>query len=427
MYNLFIEIVMSIISSFISIFIIFNFMDRMFEKTYPGKQKYVIAFLVSWLLFLMVNIRPLGISNIIFTISMILIVGRIFYGVKKSLDILLLLVAFLFLILSELIGQVILTFLLSENIYNVPGNIFEDIITFFCYQIIMLFLSKKQKPSYQNEKWYLIILIPFISLIIMVIVIYLSSGISGKNNYVWAACACILIFIMNIYVFFLFTKISELNFEKEQFLMMKQQTQMQYRYYNELEEKYKSSKQLLHDIKNHLSVLEELYGQNDEALKYEDGLRKEMDLLNIEFQTSSRVLNILLYHKAALARNQNIDFELSCEEIDFDFMLEIDLNTLFSNLFDNAFDECMGNSLENNFLDLRICQINNFVVINMSNSAEKGPLKYNNRYVSQKAGHMGIGLTNIKKIVERYGGNININYKENVFTVQITFSGIKPL
>lgn len=37
---------------------------------------------------------------------------------------------------------------------------------------------------------------------------------------------------------------------------------------------------------------------------------------------------------------------------------------------------------------------------------------------------MGIGLFNVKSIVEKYDGSIKIHQKEGLFTVHVTFSGI---
>jgi len=425
MNGAFTERILIIISSGISIYIVFNFLERMFDRVYNNKWKYFIAFIISWLLFTIVNIRSFGIPTPVVGLVIILITGIYLYGVRKSPDILILFMAYLFLIMTEIIGQLILVGIFKENIDQVPVNIFQDLITFLSFQIAMRIIAKKTKPSYQDKKWYLIILVPLSSIITMLIIFYLSNDISAGEGIFWRTWACILIFITNLYVFFLFTKISKLNHENEEFLMIKQQAQMQYRYYNDIEEKYNTSRQLFHDINNHLAVLEDLYSHNEEAFAYASELRKEMDLINMEFQTNSRVLNILLNHKIALAHNKNIRFELSCEDIDFSFISEIDLSTLFSNLLDNAFEECIENNLRSNFIELRICHINNFVVIHISNSTESGPVKDRKGYVSQKEGHMGIGLTNIKKISEKYGGVLGINYKDNIFTVQITFSGIE--
>ena len=37
---------------------------------------------------------------------------------------------------------------------------------------------------------------------------------------------------------------------------------------------------------------------------------------------------------------------------------------------------------------------------------------------------MGIGLANIKNIVEKYNGKMDLDYREHIFTSQITFMGV---
>jgi len=46
--------------------------------------------------------------------------------------------------------------------------------------------------------------------------------------------------------------------------------------------------------------------------------------------------------------------------------------------------------------------------------------KSKNLFASSKKNHYGIGLSNIKDIVEKYNGLVDIDTANNIFTVKIT-------
>ena len=413
------------ISSFISIYIIFDFMNKKKKKRYPSKNVYYMAFGGLWCVFTASNMLSIGPLSMLFTIIAIVGLGVIFYYVHLGIDLCLLFGFILFLFISEFIGQLIMAILFANHFSIRPGNIVQDMITFFGYQIILLLFQRKKGQSNNIGQWYLIIVAPVLSLCNIVAVINLCGETLSRIRLLTATWACILVFSLNIFIFFLFDRISKLSFQKEQLAVSRQQAELQYKYYNELERKYEKSRRLSHDIKNHLVILEEMYKENrSSALSYTRELRNEINDGSLQIYTKSKVLNILLYHNMELAQSYGIKFEFTCEEIDFNFISEFDLSILFSNLFDNAIEECSQNNLHTNFIDLRICQINCFVVILMKNSSEKGLKWDKKRITSQKEGHMGIGLANIKNIVEKYNGKMDLNYREHIFTSQITFMGI---
>lgn len=124
-----------------------------------------------------------------------------------------------------------------------------------------------------------------------------------------------------------------------------------------------------------------------------------------------------------LAEANNIIFEIMCEDIDLSFISDFDFTTIMGNLLDNAFDECIGSNMESKKINFRIGQINCFVVMMISNTCEKAPKKKGDHYISQKKGHVGLGLLNVKEAVGHYNATMNQTYEDGVFTVQIIFPG----
>ena len=72
--------------------------------------------------------------------------------------------------------------------------------------------------------------------------------------------------------------------------------------------------------------------------------------------------------KIDTAQRNDIEFIYNCEDTALSFIDDIDLTIILSNLLDNAFEECMNNKAEHNTINLCICQINNFNIINLTNT-----------------------------------------------------------
>ena len=138
--------------------------------------------------------------------------------------------------------------------------------------------------------------------------------------------------------------------------------------------------------------------------------------------TNNKIINILVNDKIDTAQRNDIEFIYNCEDTALSFIDDIDLTIILSNLLDNAFEECMNNKAEHNTINLCICQINNFNIINLTNTCYTPPQLNHNRYLSTKAGHSGIGMINVENTVKKYNGSFMSEFKDHLFTTQITFT-----
>lgn len=427
MFELFTQITLVVLSSFVSIYLVYDFMFRVFGKKFNYMVIYVIMFLAMWILFTISNLFSFPFLSIALTIFLPLLTGILLFDVQNKNDIFIIILFIIFLPLCEIISQMVKMLFFSTNFTIAPGHIIEDLIIFMIYRIIMFLLEKRIKPFSRSKHAATIVLVPVISLYIIATLTLLIANIDNKIMIFLAVWSCILIFSMNIFVCNLFDRISGLSDKEKQYLMKEQQAHMQYKYYNELEKKYENSNRLFHDMKRHVNLLEQLYQNEKEdgqARKYANSLLKEVEAVSFKFHTNNQIFNILVNDKILLAELNGIKFQYSCENIDWKFIEDIDLATLLSNLLDNAFDACMEENESEKKIELCVCTINNFVVLNITNTCSNQINIKEGKYISSKKEHMGIGLSNVKSIVEKYDGSIKIHQKEGLFTVHVTFSGI---
>lgn len=426
MYNVITQLSLILISSFISIYILFDFFNKIFLRIYHSKAVYIISFLGIWGVFSFINIYSIGILNLLFSLIVPLLIAKFLYSISSQRGYGIVLLFILSLNIAEIVSEVFCSIIFSERFNLLPGNILVDLIIFSIYQVAMYFLLKRNSKINIQASSLALLIVPIISIIIILVITYTMAETNNEALLISLSWVCISIFLADIYIYYLFNKLAALYNQKSQFMMLQQEKTLQIKYYNELENKYTEYRQLAHDINRHLSVLDELYskGHLNEAGEYASQIRNLVDSSKIAIHTNNKIVNILVNDKIDIAQKNGIEFIYNCEDTDLSFIDDIDLTIILSNLLDNAFEECMANKAAHNTINLCICQINNFNIINLTNTCHTSPQQNHKHYLSTKAGHSGIGMINVENTVKKYNGSFMSEYKDNLFTTQITFTQI---
>ncbi|MFG6365345.1 GHKL domain-containing protein [Schaedlerella sp.] len=225
-------------------------------------------------------------------------------------------------------------------------------------------------------------------------------------------CSVVLLFTFIINVFFS-NKYSRIENEAQQQRMAIYKLETQTRYYEEKMRDEERIKEIYHDMKNHLLLLEEEWGE-----KHSTGienLRKEMAQYENYYRTGNKFVDIILKDKLTKAAEYGIHIEDSVELIDIDFIEPLDLSTVFGNLLDNAIEACrLIEEPEKRQISISSKRENNILVISIKNNRVCGNIKN----APKKVIH-GYGLANVTAAVHKYEGEIDIMEGEQEFAVNI--------
>lgn len=369
--------------------------------------------------------------NLIFTfISLMIIKSRIFklnifFNLKDDI-ILFFIIVFLDSLCYFIVGLFISdNSLLTINYFRICSS---SILLVFFYSIVnKLFNDSKLNKVPKGE-----LLIFFLITLFSILLIYIFSleydYIELPTHKFFTIFIIVGLIFVDIIVFHYLEYINTLNEIKEQKLLEEQQKEISERYYDNLKVQYHNTRQLIHDFKNHLQMIDIAYTQKNYSLA-----KKLINLYCIEssnsillLETNSEILNIILSDKIKTAKKLGINLCFNMEaNINLDFINELDMITIFANLIDNAIEatNLLNNKIDKNIL-LNIYEVNEMLIILIENSC-KNTLNYkNSKLISTKNGHKGIGFSNVEKTIKKYKGTADIEIKNSKCTVLLSLPKI---
>lgn len=191
--------------------------------------------------------------------------------------------------------------------------------------------------------------------------------------------------------------------------------------YKLLEEQYRQSERLRHDMNNHIIVLSGLF-QSREWEKMGNYLKNMEDCI-LETRgdsTGNKAVDALLYQKWKWAKKENIKWECDVQIPGECRINEFELCILFGNIVDNALEACKRLPCgESRFVNIQAKTVKKCFLLEVKNSMNVTE-KYIHGFTNKKnpQGH-GIGLLNVRDVVYRYNGAVNVKAENGIFVISI--------
>ena len=333
-------------------------------------------------------------------------------------------------IISELIVilpfSVVSRFSLFESRSDAFILIIQAIMSKLLYFIFIwgvLKFSEKESKSTDSKFSILLCFLPIASIILMCTNVYLCTFYSVNNNFKIAIIiGNILILLSNIIVFYLHETTIKINRKYTQILLDYQQEKNTIDYYDLLREQNENSKILIHDITKHLKTIKQLSEDKDSNIaQYISEIVNDFSIMNPIDYCNNPTVNLITHRYYEICKKNNINFTISIKNANIDFIKEHDITALLDNLLENAVESALMTNEK--FIDFSISTRNsNFVIIKISNSCNKKPKYIDGTLVSSKStsGMHGIGTRSIKRVVEKYNGNLEMKFDSNTNTFTST-------
>ncbi|MCP1311386.1 ATP-binding protein [Paenibacillus tyrfis] len=393
------------------------FFNSVFDKS-AKKQNRFIYFLIFGLLdylYLVIPISP--ILTLILQLLMIFsfaqsyqveikekIIFSMFYGVLISL------VNFISLYFFYTLYSVEFSFdpvNEHDQIAYTKAILLSCMIMFAIIQIIRL-LAKRRSYSLHYRYYIFFSVIPIVS-------IYQLNILTYKDAY--SFISVIVLLFLNVMIFYIFDTI----IDKFQFMHENTQLQHQMDYqdanYEKVVHSFKSIKRIIHDTNQQFLYIEECIKRNEltTALEHIKTTLNKVEGAYQRVNTGNLVIDALVTNTLSIGQANGIRIDtkinLCSQVVHID---RYDLCVVIGNMLDNAIEASKKLKIaEDRYILIKIHSTESTLLIHIMNHMEN-EVAYLHSQKSNPEFH-GIGLTNIARICDKYGGHMTIETKHKVF------------
>lgn len=409
------------------IYVFFDFFGKKYTMKYRKYIVLIILFIIFTFQFLISIFFSFPLFNSLSLLFVILISCEVLYQHSNKSYILYCTYLVLYIVVIDIVTLPIFTLINNiplEDSLNIDSYYFvtaaiTSIITFGTYRIFsnILLKYKMDKVSILEDVF---MLLQFIFQIYIISHIFSEMKI-GKNHLreIEHVIITVLLILFDFIQIKIYESVSASFNLKEELLLKRIETLYLINNYKEIENKYQELRYIHHDIYRHLSYLESLYQKNNNAAEYHAQIKDKLDKIDYHFFYENFLLNQILNSKATECKKKNIKFIINIQNEEFDFIEEYDLVTILENIFSNAIEACDLQSKNKRMIKFFSIKHNDMLYLNLWNSSEELPKIKNDKFLSSKKNHMGLGLKNVQNTLNKYNGKLDCEYTNEYFKVSI--------
>ena len=193
--------------------------------------------------------------------------------------------------------------------------------------------------------------------------------------------------------------------------LLEQQEHSLNQYVEEAKTRYDETKSFRHDIRNHIAVVKKLLqnGKLEEAITYVEDLDDMAEKMSFPCSTNNPVVDILVGNKLGIAKSMGIDVDCSLPLPYPCGIRDIDICIVLSNALDNAIHAVKNPG----------AGIEKYIRVSGRIQGDFLMMEIQNSFHGKGAFKKGTGLSNVKKVAEKYGGAMSIETQEHVFVLHV--------
>ncbi|MGE6579060.1 GHKL domain-containing protein [Paenibacillus xylanexedens] len=283
-------------------------------------------------------------------------------------------------------------------------------IMFIVIQIVRL-VAKRRSFAVHYRYYLLFLIVP----IITIYQINVASIYSEKNIfYVFSVLGSLFLNVFIVYVFDNMVEKVQLAHENTQL-----QRQMDYQdaNYEKTVHSFKNIKSIIHDINQQFLYIDECIQRNELAAAG-DHIKSTLNTIEGAYQrvnSGNLVIDALVTNTLAMGQANGIKIDtkiqLHSQHIQID---RYDLCVVLGNMLDNAIEASKKvRQAEDRYILIAIHSTTSTLVIQIMNHVEQPIVDL----ISEKPNpeYHGIGLTNISRMCEKYGGHMSIEHQHRKF------------
>jgi sensor histidine kinase YesM len=238
-----------------------------------------------------------------------------------------------------------------------------------------------------------------------------------SNNLIFVSAVIVGTFLSMLFMFEYIGSLAQKNLDAQAEL---QQTKWQNEHYKNVKDTYQALRSWKHDFQNHLEVMGTYLQKQKyaEMQKYLSQISTEIEPFMHLYTTGNDVADAVLSNKLFIAHSKGIRVNVSVVLPEKMGISDVQLCSVLSNLLDNAIEA--QQSVAEPFINISIRPERGMLTMKIENSSTGNyNLKKRQLTTTKKEKGHGIGLQQVKKIVEDSRGILDIQPQADTFTVKI--------
>ncbi len=350
--------------------------------------------------------------NLVISLMAIFLIGCTYSGSLKK-TILLSVMCYAIQCASDVIAVFLFTKLSDNGNYELV-SMYLSVLLFYIIVIVLKNVYKKQVQEEFSGQWsYLLI-----SAICSICILYMIANDTGMAR-ITIVVTGIVVLAVNIMLYRFYVSMSDRFIYEQDNILLRKQMDIYEQQISANVENAEKIRAIRHDMKHHIREIKELSekGMTKEINEYIDMLAGDINEAQSYIDTGNAALDGIVNYYMSVAATENIIFDTNISVPQNMQIKTYDLNIIMGNLLDNAFENTM--MAKNKQVLLKMKYFNSILYISSINTYTGAIKKSGEKFISLKDNSHGYGVDNIKRIVNKYNGNIEIDYKNNIFNISI--------
>ncbi|MDO4455041.1 MAG: GHKL domain-containing protein, partial [Eubacteriales bacterium] len=196
------------------------------------------------------------------------------------------------------------------------------------------------------------------------------------------------------------------------------QLEQQFAYYQEKLKDEEKVRSVYHDMKNHLLVLQRQIN-SPETEEMIEKLQSQVAMYEDYEHTGNDILDIILKEKSEATRKKQIALSVTADLNDVDFIEPLDISTIFGNGLDNAIEASEKLPEEQRAILVKAGKMQNFFSVLIENNCLRESRSAKTRTTKNDDFLHGFGISNMRKAIEKYDGQLTTKCENGKFTLKI--------
>ena len=183
---------------------------------------------------------------------------------------------------------------------------------------------------------------------------------------------------------------------------------------------YKDMRGFRHDFHNHAHVIKGYISQEryKEAQDYVNELVDAYESFDTQIHSGNLLVDTILNSKLQMANQDNIRCVVEANLPEELSIKETDVVIILGNALDNAIESCRKLDDDAKWIKVYLSIFKNQFYFSIMNGSTEH-IDSKTKFISEKRGDHGHGISRMKQCVDKYDGYFNINQEEGVFGLEI--------